>query len=267
MTGLAHVVAPIFVPADRPDRFEKAAGSGADAIILDLEDAVAADRKAEARKMLRNDFTDLPVIVRINAVGTPWHEDDLNAVASLPFTAVMVPKVELVETLLPLAAAWTVLPLIETVRGVANARQIAASGHATRLAFGSVDYSADLNCGHLRESLLAARSELVFASRLGGISAPIDGVCLDISNPLTAGDEASYARALGFGGKLVIHPAQAVPVVEAFTPSTKEVEWAERILSHRVDGAVRIDGEMVDEPVRIRARAILARVRIAEASL
>ena len=85
---------PLFVPADRPDRFEKAAASGADAVILDLEDAVAPGRKEAARASLRSDFTDLPVLVRINATGTPWHEDDLAALRGLNLSAVILPKAE-----------------------------------------------------------------------------------------------------------------------------------------------------------------------------
>ena len=259
MSALGHLVAPIFIPADRPERFAKAAASGADGIILDLEDAVAPENKYQARQSLCADFTDLPVVVRINAPGTAWYDDDMAVVARLPVAAIMVPKAEKPASLAVIAAAKPVLALIETARGLAAARDIAACGHAGRLAFGSVDYAADLGCAHTREALSAARLEVVLASRLGGLPAPIDGVTLGLGDMTVAGEDAAYARGLGFGGKLLIHPAQAGPVSAAFSLTAEEQEWALQVLSTKSGGVVTINGEMVDEPVRRRARAILAR--------
>ena len=263
MVGIESIRAPLFVPANRPERFEKAAVSGADAVILDLEDAVAAEAKDAARDMLRRDFTELPVIVRVNAYGTPWHEADLAAVAELRPAAVILPKAEdraVVELIANALSSVPVIALIESARGIANARDIAAAKGMVRLAFGSVDFCADLACAHLREVLLPARFELVLASRLAGIAAPIDGVTVQLDDLSVSHDDAAHARALGMTGKLCIHPRQIAAVLRAFAPTEAEVGWARRVLASG-DGAVSVDGAMVDEPVRIRARAILGQAR------
>lgn len=259
MVDLESIRAPLFVPADRPDRFAKAAASGADAVILDLEDAVARDAKDEARAALRCDFTDLPVIVRINPSGTPWHEADLAAVGKLPVAAVLLPKAEdrVIEVLMALSGHAPVMALVETGRGLGEARAIAALPGVKRLVFGSIDFCADLGCAHHREILLPARLELVLASRLAGIAAPIDGVTTRLDDLSVTHDDAAHARDMGMTGKLCIHPKQVAEVKRAFAPSEAEIAWARRVLASG-DGAVSVDGEMVDEPVRIRARTILA---------
>jgi len=250
--------APLFVPANRPDRFAKAAASGADAVILDLEDAVAAEDKDAARSALTTGFTDLPIIVRVNAHGTPWHEADLAAVAELPLAAVMLPKAEEATMIAAVAQATgkPIIALVESARGLANARAVGASGWVTRLAFGSIDYCVYLGCAHLRDVLLPARAELVLASRLADLEPPLDGVTAQIDDATAAFDDATHARALGFAGKLSIHPRQVPDVLRAFAPTAEEVSWAKRVLGSG-DGAVRVDGAMVDAPVRAKARAIL----------
>lgn len=251
--------APLFVPANRPERFAKAATSGTDAVILDLEDAVAVDAKDAARAGLATDFTALPVIVRINAHGTPWHDADVAAVAALKPAAVILPKAEdaAVTAQVARALGLPVIALVESALGLAQARAIAAAPGVARLAFGSVDFCADLGCAHLREVLLPARSELVLASRLAGIAAPIDGVTVQLDDLSVSHDDAAHARALGMTGKLCIHPKQIAEVKRAFAPTPAELDWARRVVASG-DGAVSVDGAMVDEPVRIRARAILA---------
>lgn len=255
-------ICPLFVPADRPERYEKAAASGADGIVLDLEDAVAASSKMDARNALRTDFTDVPVVVRINAVGTPWHEEDLAAIRRLPAAAIMIPKAEM-ATLSACAAAVDrpVIALIETARGLAEARQIACVGNVVRLAFGSIDYCAALGTAHTRDALLLPRSELVLASNLGRLAAPLDGVTTAIDNAAVIEDDARYASSLGFGGKLCIHPRQVEAIRSGFVPDGTAIDWARRVLASG-DGAAKINGEMIDEPVRIRARQILARASL-----
>lgn len=262
MSVLADIVAPLFVPATRPERFAKAAASGADAVILDLEDAVPLDAKAAARQALAADFTVLPVLVRINAAGTPWHGADLAAVACLQLGAVMVPKAEdpallrgIVEVLGP---DRPVVALIESALGLSRARVIAEVPGVARLAFGSIDFSADLGCAHTRDALLAARLEIVLASRLAGLGAPLDGVTAAIDDIALIESDARYARELGFGGKLAIHPRQIQPIRAGFLPGEAEIGWARKVLASG-DGAVSVEGAMVDEPVRIRARSILQR--------
>ncbi|MFS4437783.1 HpcH/HpaI aldolase/citrate lyase family protein [Paracoccaceae bacterium GXU_MW_L88] len=259
MVEIATLRAPLFVPANRPERFEKATLSGADAVILDLEDAVPADAKDTARAALRTDFTDLPVIVRINALGTPANAMDIEAVIALGPDAVILPKSETAAAVRSVAHSVSVpvIALIETATGLANARQIAAAPGVHRLAFGSVDFCADLGCDHLREGLLPARSELVLASKLAGIAAPIDGVTVQLDDLSISHDDAAHARSLGMTGKLCIHPKQIAAVKRAFAPSEADIAWAQKVLASG-DGAVMVDGAMVDEPVRQRARGILA---------
>ncbi len=253
----------LFVPANRPDRFAKAAKAEPDAVILDLEDAVGEADKESAREKLATDFTDLPVIVRINASGTPWHPRDVAAVRTLKPAGVILPKAETAQGVAAVVAALQgevpLVALIETALGLANARAIAATEGVQRLAFGSVDYCADLACDHLREILLPARVELVLASRLAGISPPIDGVTTVLDDPSVAAGDAAHARSLGMSGKLCIHPRQIAPVRRAFAPSEAEIAWARRVLAAG-DGAVSVEGAMVDEPVRRRARTILASI-------
>ncbi|MGX1496133.1 citrate lyase subunit beta/citryl-CoA lyase [Labrenzia sp. MBR-25] len=252
---------PLFVPANRPDKFAKAAATEADAIILDLEDAVPASEKDIARGNLTTGFTDKPVIVRINAAGSSWHPEDVVAVRQLMPSAVMLPKAEdagEISTLLAsLGGTVPVIALIESARGLANARSLANADGVVRLAFGSIDYCADLGCAHLKDVLLPVRCELVLASRLAGIAAPIDGVTAQLDNPVQTFEDASHARDLGMTGKLCIHPKQIAEIKRAFAPSQDEIAWARRVLASG-DGAATVDGAMVDEPVRIRARTILA---------
>jgi citrate lyase subunit beta/citryl-CoA lyase len=255
----------LFVPADRPERYAKAFGSGADAVILDLEDAVAADRKGCARDAMAAAREAIaaapcPVVVRINPAGTPFHAADIQAVAALGLAGTMLPKTESPDAVTSVAASTghRVIALVESARGLAAARSIAAV--AARLAFGSIDFATDLGCAHTREALLFARSELVFASRLAGRPGPVDGVTTAISDPDLVGSDMAYAVTLGFAGKLLIHPAQVNPARHGLVPSPDEAAWADRVLaSGSHDGAVAVDGTMVDAPVRLRAEHIRRR--------
>ncbi|SNT76624.1 HpcH/HpaI aldolase/citrate lyase family protein [Paracoccus seriniphilus] len=261
MVALDLIRAPLFVPANRPERFAKAAASQTDAVILDLEDAVGPEQKDKARSQLRCDFTQKPVLVRVNACGTPWHEDDMAAISTFPFAGIILPKAEdpMVGATLSRAGArkMPLFPLIETARGLAQARNIAAHAGVQRLVFGSIDFCADLGCEHRRKILLPARSELVLASRLAGRAGPIDGVTARLDDCSEARTDAEHACALGMTGKLCIHPRQVPEVLLCFAPSAWAVDWARRVLDSG-DGAVALDGAMIDEPVRLRARQIIA---------
>lgn len=253
--------APLFVPASRPDRFAKAAASGTDAVILDLEDAVAARDKIGARAHLGTPLPGTRLIVRVNAADTDWHAGDIAALRHIAVAAVMLPKAQSASDLTMLERVLgrdvAVIALVETAAGLAAARDLARHPMIRQLAFGSVDYCADLGCDPSREALLSARSELVLASRLAGIAPPLDGVTTDLSDAGAAADEARHARSLGMGGKMCIHPAQVPAVTQAFLPTARDIDWARRVLAAG-DGAVAIEGEMVDAPVRRRAEAILA---------
>lgn len=258
----AQMILPLFVPADRPDRIAKAASTGADAIIVDLEDAVAADARKAARAGLQKALASIncPVILRINAADTHWHKADLAAAATLPLTAVMLAKAEDAEACAHVCRATRapVIALVETARGIANIGGIA--GASARLAFGSIDYAADLGMGHTRISLAAARSALVLAARLAGQPAPLDGVTTAIRDAALIEDDCRHAVEMGMGGKLIIHPAQLEAARRGFAPSKDELDWAARVLDAAKGGAaVQMDGAMIDAPVIARAKALIAR--------
>ena len=264
MTSLDTASLFLFVPADRPERCRKALGAGADAVILDLEDAVAPEARAAARAALFGardvlSASPCPVLVRINPL-SGCGELDVATVSSLPVAGVVVPKAESADELRTLSARLQrpVVALIESARGLAAARALA--GACARLGFGSIDFAADMGCRHTRSALLAARSELVMASRLAGRPAPVDGVTNAIRDAELVRNEAAYAAELGFAGKLLIHPAQIGPAAEGFAPTDEEKAWARQVLSwEQAEGAAKVDGAMVDAPVRQLAKQILAR--------
>lgn len=263
MTGTLGLIAPLFVPADRPERFAKAAASGADAVIIDLEDAVAPAAKEAARDALAAGLPAATVIVRVNAPGTPWHDGDIDLLDRLGTVGVMLPKAEdpaLVEGIARrLPGRRHLIPLIESARGVHRAVDIAAVRGVTQLAFGPADYRNDIGCGDTPEAMLLARSTLVLAARLGGIDAPLDGPCFDFRDPAATTAEARHARMLGLGGKLCIHPSQVAWVRAAFMPDAAEIAWARRVAAAEGGGgAASVDGTMIDAPVVARARRILS---------
>lgn len=263
---LSDIVAPLFVPATRLERVAKAAASGADALIIDLEDAVAPAEKVAAREALGGfALPDLPVILRINGAGAPWHEGDLALAAKAGFSGVMLPKSEDAATLAAVHRAVggkPLLALVETVRGIASLPTIAAAPGVSRLVFGSVDFSADLGCAHEWEALLLARAQLVLASRVAGLAAPVDGVTLAIDDTQAIEADAKRAAALGFAAKLCIHPRQIAPVLRGFSPSPQEAAWAARVLAAAGEGAAAVEGVMIDAPVRLRAGQILRRASL-----
>ena len=130
--------------------------------------------------------------------------------------------------------------------------------NVARIAFGSIDFCADVGCAHTRPALLTARSELVLASRLAGLPAPLDGVTTSVDDGDVVVDDARPSRELGFGGKLCIHPRQVAAIHTGFAPTEDEIRWARKVVASG-QGAEAIDGGMVDEPVRIRARQVLGR--------
>jgi citrate lyase subunit beta/citryl-CoA lyase len=253
----------LFVPADRPERFDKACAAGADAVIVDLEDAVPAAAKAAARAALMAWVSPRqPVLVRINALDTAWFRDDLQ-LCSLPGVAgIVLPKAENEGALAMLAGAGAaaILPLIETGLGLWNAAALARQPRVTRLVFGSIDFSLDLNIQESHETLLHARSQLVLASRVAGVAAPVDGVTVSFDDPARVQADTLRARALGFGGKLCIHPKQVAPVHQAFAPTDEQLAWAGRVVAAAgtaQGGAVAVDGRMIDRPVILIAQQML----------
>ncbi len=262
----------LFVPGDRPDRFDKAAASGADAIVLDLEDAVAAAHKAEARAAVCQWLLAAPgaaplCIVRINARGTPWFADDVAALRGIGLPGLMLAKCEQAADLdeLPGDGLW---PLIESAQGLARATAIARAPRVRRLVFGSLDFQLDLGLeADAEETELAPyRAQLVLASRLAGLAPPVDGVTTALHDDERLAADTRRALRQGFGAKLCIHPRQVAGVHAALHPGEAAIAQARRVLAAAAasgGAAVALDGAMVDRPVILRAQGVLTRAGLA----
>ncbi|HYD76243.1 CoA ester lyase [Ramlibacter sp.] len=255
----------LFVPGNRPERFDKACAAGADAVILDLEDAVAPAGKDAAREAVRGWLAQGGrAWLRLNGTDTPWHAADL-ALLELPGVAgVLLPKAERAQELQSLVQRMRpgtpLVPLVETAVGLWNARELASVPGVQRLAFGSVDFQLDLSIQGDGEELLYARSQLVLASRVAGVLPPVDGVTVAIDDESVLRADVERARRLGFGGKLCIHPKQVAAIQAGFRPPAAELEWARRVMEAAESAghdAVRVDGKLVDKPIIDRARAML----------
>ena len=276
---LAAIASLLFVPGSRPERFAKALGSGAGAVIVDWEDAVAPADKDAARHHLVNAVEALSqperarLMVRINGAGTPWHDNDvavLPTLVKLGVTSVVLPKAEDVVDIARVAAAMgeggSVWPIIESAAGLDNAKAIAKAPQVLRVLFGDLDFQADLgmSCGSDGPELYAPRMAIVVASRLAGLPAPFDGVSAETKDMAVVQAQAERALRGGFGGKLCIHPAQIAAVHAAFAPTPERLEWANKVLSgfrEHNGGVFNLDGKMVDAPVAKLAEQIIGRAR------
>ena len=259
----------LFVPGNRPERFAKAQASGADRIIIDLEDAVAPADKAIARHAIAAwmggaDAARDQVLIRINDQTTPWHADDLSLIAATQATCVMLPKCETAQQVanvlqhMPIGAS--VLPLIETAGGVMALREITGAPGVARLGFGSLDYMVDLDIPAGSPALDFAAAQIAIASRAAGLDSPVAGVTPDLDAARVCTD-MTLARALGFGAKMCIHPSQVAAVQAALAPTAADLAWAQRVLqTWRTSGggAIQLDGKMVDRPVVLKAERIVA---------
>ena len=261
----------LFVPGNRPERFDKALNAGAGAVIIDLEDAVAAADKANARAAIAAWFAaqqdqKLPILVRINDVQSAEFNADLAFLHTTGITQVMLPKTESPEQIAKLIAAtqpeMRIVPLIETALGVANVAAIATAKGAQRLAFGTLDYALDLDLSDDPAGLAYPASQIAIASRCAQLPPPIGGVTPAIDDAERIRAEFAWARAYGFAAKLCIHPKQVAIVHQACRPTEAEQNWAERVLAAvaATEDAVQIDGKMVDRPVVLKAQAIMSRV-------
>lgn len=260
----------------------KALRAGADAVVLDLEDAVAPADKLAARNdvaaiIAAGVTTSCEVHVRVNRTPAGVDFDDVAAVVTRGLTGLRVPKATAAEELRVLAARLdefearagiptgevAVYPIVESAAGVAGAAELAAAPRVARLAFGATDFLADISASGEPDgpATLMARGTLVLASRVAGIGAPIDAVHTALDDEVGVRRSAEAARALGFFGKSVIHPRQVAAVHEAFAPSAAELGRARRIVDRASepggDGASELDGELVDPAVVARARATL----------
>ena len=273
-TVVAAAVTALFVPGDRPERFARAAAAGADVVIIDLEDAVAAESKAGALAAVLEALAPadrnggVQAVVRVNAMGSSRYDSEIAALLALSeapgngLLGLMVPKAEDAVGLSRLGAGMpgglALLPLVESAAGLVNALELARVPGVTRLAFGAIDFALDINSAEADEFVAYARSHLVVASRAAGIAAPLDSPTTEMRDSQRVEASARLARDFGFGGKLCVHPVQLPAVQRAFAPTAEEVEWARSVIG-AVGGATQVDGQMVDRPVTERARRILHR--------
>jgi len=260
----------LFVPANRPERVEKAFASSANAVIVDLEDAVDPSGKDGARECLgqwlATAASGKKPWVRINAIDSPWFDADLAWLRTHAgrLSGVMLPKVAACSDIDALAAVTDlpVIALIESARGLLALAQLVLHPRVQRLAFGSADLAHDLGCEDDWALMLPYRASLVLHSSAQGLPAPIDGVSFTLDQLDLVEQDARQASRLGFGAKLCIHPAQLAPCLRGFAPTETQRQWAEQVLAaaHSGDGAQRVRGQMIDRPVIERARRLLQRL-------
>ncbi|WP_276070522.1 HpcH/HpaI aldolase/citrate lyase family protein [Mycobacterium yunnanensis] len=261
---LAPGPAWLFCPADRPERFEKAARA-ADVVILDLEDGVAAaDREGARAALLETRLDPATTVVRVNPVGTPDHALDLTVLAQTDYTTVMLAKTESAEQVRSLAP-WDVVVLVETPLGALAVAETARVDNACAVMWGAEDLFAATGGtanrwpdGSYRDVAVHVRSQSLLAATAYGKLA-LDSVYLDISNLDGLRAEADDAVAVGFDAKVAIHPTQVDVIRAAYAPTDDQVAWARAVLeaagSRR--GVFQFDGQMVDMPVLRRAQRIV----------
>jgi citrate lyase subunit beta/citryl-CoA lyase len=277
----------LFAPGNHPRRVEKALGLAADGVILDLEDAVAVSEKIATRPTVADAFTKArtgKLYVRVNALTTAWSYGDISAVVQPGLDGIILPKVEHAHELqtadwligaleqergLP-AGAIDLIPIIETALGISNLRAICRAGMRTkRLAFGAGDFTLDMAMTWSRSEaeLLPYRSACVMESRAAGLEAPMDTVWADLRDPEGFVLSALHAAALGFQGKMCIHPDQVAPTNAAFSPTDAAIANAKRVVE-AFDKAealglasIQLDGQFIDYPIVQRAKRVLKAVR------
>ncbi len=268
----------LFAPAVRPDLLIKLPRSGADVVIIDCEDATPPDLKAEGRANAQRVGGELvaggtKVFVRVNAVGTEWFDEDVRDAIPEGAAGIVVPMVETPQQLDMVSYALhhtrhnglTVIVGLETARGVASARELLAHDVASAGYFGAEDFIADMGGTRTDSNLevLYARSEVALAGRLARVPV-VDQVVVAFADLARFAREADEARALGYSGKMCIHPGQVAPAHAAFTPSSDEVAAARHLIEVYEAGkregsaVVVVEGRMIDGPLVAQARKVLA---------
>ncbi|WP_259460873.1 CoA ester lyase [Paraburkholderia sp. BL23I1N1] len=256
----------LFVPGSRPDRFDRALLSGADTVIIDLEDAVEPAAKEAAREHIANWVSRRhPVLVRINGRATPWFEQDAKLGALDGVAGIVLPKAEqaadIAATVSIARRRVPVFPLVESALGMWSALEIAKAPFVKRLMFGTLDFIAEMGMDDDGEPLNQYRAQLALISRVAGIETPIDGVTPDIHDSGRLERDALNGKRQGFGAKLCIHPKQIEAVHRCYRPSEQELQWAARVVEAAAAsqaGAITLDGKMIDRPVLLRAQQLLA---------
>jgi len=277
------------MPGDDWKKITKAITLGVDCICMDMEDGVALNRKAEARATIARalqelDFGKSEKLARINAVGSGWEMDDLQAVLPYRPDGIVIPKVEQyaqIEWASQVIEAaerkygWPLQSIriligVETARGILNLKEIAAHPRLDAMIFGGEDFAASIGATRTPEAieLLYARQAVVVACAAFDLQA-IDIVAIDFKNLEALRAEAEFGARLGFSGKQIIHPAQVEPVQTAFTPSEETIAYARRIVEtfeasqREGKGAYALDGKMIDMPLLKNAQKVLERARAA----
>lgn len=287
MKELGPVRTALFVPGNRPDRVEKAVSSGADAVIIDLEDAVPPSQKKEARSKVREkvvEFRDREILVRVNAIGSEFLSGDLVEVIVEGLGCIIVPKVESAGDVREIAAQLceaerrngleigtvSVIPLIESARAVENVFEIMSERTGPRklvtAAFGAADFTLDMGIEMTRDGteLHYPRSRIAVACRAAEVDPPLDTpFMIDVKDVEGLEADARRARQLGFQGKLCIHPIQIEPCHAVFSPTAEEIEHAQRVIQAYDDaeargiGAIQLDGKFIDPPIVERSRRVV----------
>jgi citrate lyase subunit beta/citryl-CoA lyase len=258
----------LFVPGTRPDMLAKVARCGPDAVVVDLEDAVAPAAKEEARALaVQAVAAERPgagmVLLRVNPAGTPWHQADVAAAAAVGFDGVVLPKYEdgaqLAEVRAALAPAARVVVGLESARGVADCRALLDHGpHGVY--FGAEDFVADLG-GHRTAAgteVLYARSQVCLAAHVAGVAA-LDQAVVAVRDEAAFRADAEQGRAIGYQGKICLHPSQVLLAHEVFTPTEAEIAHARAVLAAGREGVGVVDGQMVDAVHLRMAQTVLAR--------
>jgi citrate lyase subunit beta / citryl-CoA lyase len=253
----------LFAPGHNEKLLGKVFTAAADAVMLDLEDAVPPEHKAAARRLVAEVLQDHPAWVRVNAVGSEWCEDDVRAVGQVAY-GIRIPKTESaadVRWVVERAPGKPIICAIESARGLLAAYEIASVPGVRHLAMGGVDLQKDLHAGNGNLQTLYARSHLVVASRAAGIEPPIDSVYPQLDDDAGLREQTEFAHSLGFFGKSAIHPRQLPILHEVFTPTAEEIAWAREVMTAfdaAGGAALRLpSGEFVDLPVADRARRVL----------
>lgn len=274
----------LYAPLSNERILAKVLSRGADAIVLDLEDGVAAADKDRAREALSGFLDGLPdarprILVRINRDGEGWSEADLDAAVRAGVDELSLPKAEsatavaaVADQIQELEVAGGLDPgsiglhlLLESAAGVTAVETLAQQPRVRRFGIGAADLAADLGIlGTPHPNALDhVRGRVVLASRAAGIEAPVDAVHTDLDDLDGLEAAAVRARGFGFGGKSAVHPAQVEVINRVFLPSDDEIAWARRVVeaaTNHADGAIRLDGDLIDAPIVSRARALLSLV-------
>ena len=287
MKKIEFIRTALFVPGNRPDRVDKAVNTAADVVIIDLEDAVPYSQKKETRPVVREkilNYQERPVLVRINALGTEFFQDDLNAVVIEGLACIMVPKVETAAQIEEInrellnveknkgmpPGSVSVIPLIESSLAVENVFQIVSQRTEPQrlftVAFGAADFDLDMGIEITKtgEELVYPRARIAVACRAAGVEPPLDTpFMIDLKDPEALEADTKRACQLGFQGKLCIHPNQIDICNRLFSPTKGEIEYAQKVIqafdAAEADGtaAIQVEGNFIDYPMVERCRRIL----------